>query len=309
MSSSVTDKGIPSQTLYVFNPEHDLCLANGDPNYVPPASALDFARRGVGNMRVIYGDDAEVIAADDFALWRSRHDDAALRKIVPWGWDARLKQTLLRQGADIRLLPSDLYIDRLRNLQHRSTVMPLQPLVWQARSAGDVAGLLSQYPRLVLKAPWSGSGRGLRWVDKALSSQDEAWIAKTVEAQHCVMVEVRYNVKENFAFEFYIEDDMVRLAGLSLFVTQSGVYRHNILLSDDEIRRRLNISPDAESALMHWIRMAIVPDYEGYLGIDLILTDEGEVVVSEVNLRHTMGIVAHQYLLRHPELEGREFKV
>ena len=298
---------MPPQTLYVFNPEHDLCLANGDPNYVPPASALDFARRGVGNMRVIYGNDAEVIAADDFALWRSSHDDSALRKIVPWGWDARLKQTLLRQGAAPWLLPSDLYIDRLRNLQHRSTVMPLQPFVWQVRCAGEVTELLSQHPRLVLKAPWSGSGRRLRWVDKELSAQDEAWIAKTVETQRCVMAEVRYNVKENFAFEFFIEDDMVRLVGLSLFVTQSGVYRHNILLPDDEIRRRLNISQDAESALMHWIRMAIVPDYEGYLGIDLMLTDEGEVVVSEVNLRHTMGLVAHQYLFSHPDKEFNSF--
>ena len=27
---------------YIFNPEHDLCLANGSPHYLPPASALKF---------------------------------------------------------------------------------------------------------------------------------------------------------------------------------------------------------------------------------------------------------------------------
>ena len=29
-----------SNQIYIFNPEHDLCIANGDENFVPPRSAV-----------------------------------------------------------------------------------------------------------------------------------------------------------------------------------------------------------------------------------------------------------------------------
>ena len=33
--------------IYIFNPEHDLCIANGDENFVPPRSAMGFAKDNV----------------------------------------------------------------------------------------------------------------------------------------------------------------------------------------------------------------------------------------------------------------------
>jgi hypothetical protein len=51
--------------LAIFNPEHDLCLANGDANYVPPASALRFARQEAHLMKALYGDDTIALAAED----------------------------------------------------------------------------------------------------------------------------------------------------------------------------------------------------------------------------------------------------
>ena len=30
---------------YIFNPEHDLCLASGEVDYIPPASAVEFAHQ------------------------------------------------------------------------------------------------------------------------------------------------------------------------------------------------------------------------------------------------------------------------
>ena len=34
--------------LCIFNPEHDLCLAKGRAHYVPPRSAVEFARHDAG---------------------------------------------------------------------------------------------------------------------------------------------------------------------------------------------------------------------------------------------------------------------
>ncbi|MCX4335139.1 MAG: hypothetical protein OSJ55_09715 [Bacteroidales bacterium] len=41
----------------IFNPENDLCLANGDVNFVPTASALKFGRYCPGITGLIAGED------------------------------------------------------------------------------------------------------------------------------------------------------------------------------------------------------------------------------------------------------------
>ena len=130
-------------TLCIFNPEHDLCLANGDRNFVPPQSALAFAREGTVTMRLLYGDDVPVIAADDYELWR--RSNAQPDAVVAWGWDMRLKQTLLRQGMSESLMPSDEAVAQIRRLQHRSFLAPLQPHASAATSVDQVAELLEFY--------------------------------------------------------------------------------------------------------------------------------------------------------------------
>ena len=295
-------------TLYIFNPEHDLCLANGDPNYVPPASALDFAEKACGVMRIIYGEDAAVTTAAGFGDWLRQHASDRLEKIVPWGWDARLKETLLRSGADSSLLPDDRHLEIIRKMQHRSTILPLQPHSHKVVGVEEVQELLVRYRCLVLKAPWSGSGRGLRWVTDALSTHDKSWIIRTVAMQGCVIAEQRQRVKDDFAIEFRVHDGEVSVAGLSLFVTQSGVYRHNILLSDDAIRKRVGLTLDMENKLKKWIGLNVAPCYNGCIGIDMLAVEEGGLLVSEMNLRHTMGLAAHCFLEKNPGREGEKWE-
>lgn len=284
-------------TLYIFNPEHDLCLANGDPNYMPPASALSYAHTGLSVMKILYGDDAEVIAADDFAQWYRNRTQSSIPtpdlKIIPWGWDLRLKRLLQKQGCPEGCLPSDEWLATLRQLQHRSTIVPLQPHATCASNIEEIERLLTEKHRIVMKAPWSGAGRGVRFVDGALSNHDRHWAEKVIVEQGCVIVERRLNVKEEYALEYSIAASELTFTGLSLFVTQSGVYRHNILLSDDEIRKRVKSPIQLEHEVSQWINNTIVGRYEGPLGVDMILDTDDKTYVSEMNLRHTMGMVAH----------------
>lgn len=293
----------PSDILCVFNPEHDLCLANGDRNFVPPSSAMEFARTGGDVMRILYGDSVDVIDSDNYSAWRKRQQGDP-QKIIAWGWDSRLKQTLLKQGVQDCLLPSDEQLSRIRELQHRKTILPLQPQAWCVYNSDEVRECLTECGRVVLKAPWSGSGRGLRWVDKTLSGQDEAWIAKTVASQRCVIVEKRQDIAFDFALEFNVSESEVEFVGLSLFKTQSGVYRGNILISDDEIRLRLELPDNIDNALRQWLQHYVAPYYNGPVGIDMFKNVDGEFFVCEMNLRHTMGQVAHRLLQICPELHG-----
>ena len=36
-----------SEQIYIFNPEHDLCIANGDENFVPPRFAVGLAKENI----------------------------------------------------------------------------------------------------------------------------------------------------------------------------------------------------------------------------------------------------------------------
>ena len=86
--------------MYIFNPEHDLCLANGDIHFVPPESALAFGR-----------DCASIVK-----FMQGLNDEAA---IVPWGWNSVLCDRLIKAGADKNVLPSEQQLKDIKdnNLQ------------------------------------------------------------------------------------------------------------------------------------------------------------------------------------------------
>ncbi len=301
--------------LCIFNPEHDLCLAKGRVHYVPPRSAVDFARRAASLMSILYP------AAHCTSIYDLPRQDSSPKlgevpegqrsvstSIIPWGWNLVLKQQLLDRGISPALLPSDEAIAAIRRLQHRATLLPLQP---DCRAISDPAQLstfnFQLSTSMVLKAPWSGAGRGLRWISSNPTPHDIAWAEKVIREQGCVIAQPRYTVADDFALLYRIEDNGLRFVGYSLFQTAKGVYRGNILLTDNDIRRRTGITPQLQESIEAWIEENLVGQYEGPLGIDLMRTVEGDIHVGELNLRHTMGHVAHAHLRLHPEAQGTLF--
>ena len=268
--------------LCIFNPEHDLCLAKGRAHYVPPRSAVDFARRDAHIMQVLY---PEAMCCSVYDL--SREQAMQATEVRVWGWDAVVKHELLKRGVDATLLPTDEVIGTIRELQHRTTVLPLQPDCHAVHSVGEMEALLTECEHWVMKAPWSGAGRGLRWVHGALTAIDRDWFLKTVEHQRCVIAEPRRDVEADLALEYN-----VRFLGYSYFRTGSGVYKENILMSDAEIERTFPVL-DARRRVEPWLEANVWPHYHGPLGIDLMVDVQGQVFVSEINFRHTMGMVAH----------------
>lgn len=271
-----------SMRLCVFNPEHDLCLAKGRWNYVPPRSAVDFARRDASLMSVLYPDAVCTSVYDDFL-------HSQLDEITAWGWDAVVKHELLKRGIPAALLPSDDEINTIRELQHRSTVLPLQPDCHEVHSIEDMESLLKKSEHWVMKAPWSGAGRGLRWVHGTLSSIDRDWFVKTVAAQRCVIAEPRRDVAADLALE-YMDGAFF---GYSYFKTGSGVYKENVPWKDEQIEAAFPVR-EARSRIEPWLAANVWPRYHGPLGVDLMLCADGSIHVAEINFRHTMGMVAHE---------------
>ena len=273
--------------LCIFNPEHDLCLAKGRAHYVPPRSAVEFARRDASRMSVLYP-EAECCSVYDLSC----NQALMATEVVTWGWNAVVRHELQKRGVDVALLPMDEEIDTIRELQHRSTVLPLQEDCHEVRSIEYMESLLKSCEHWVLKAPWSGAGRGLRWVHGSLTPIDRDWIVKTVANQRCVIAEPRRDVVADLALEYMSGCFM----GYSYFKTGSGVYKENVMWTDARIVETFHETAllQTKAHIEEWLAANVWPRYRGPLGVDLMVDARGQTFVSEINFRHTMGMVAHE---------------
>lgn len=279
--------------LLIFNPEHDLCLANGSADFVPPQSAVDYARSSSAVMQNLYPDGLCLSAYDELPA-------EGITEVVAWGWNATLKKRLMKVGFPESLLPTDEELSCWRALQHRQTILTLQPDARRIDTAAQVEELMaSPNRRWVLKAPWSGAGRGLHWIDGTLSPNDRAWLQKTVAQQGCVVAEPWRKVTMDFAVEYFVHHGKLEFIGYSLFSTAHGVYRENILLPDSDIRERIEgvssqkALAEKQNEVERFLVSEIVPHYHGPVGVDFVIDDKGRIHLCEMNLRHTMGMVAH----------------
>lgn len=268
-----------SGDLYIFNPEHDLCLANGDMNFIPPFSALRFARDCAGLTEWVDGSPGSC-------------EGGPVRRIIPWGWDTVLRRRLQRRGIPDSLLPSDECLSEIRRLSHRKVAVeagkyivgavgspeycPGRPVL-AISDPSEIAPAVDALGEVVLKAPWSGSGKGLRYTRRGeLSEADMGWCRRVIARQGCVMAERRERVVQDFAMLFSISES-VTFEGYSLFWNDGGAYRGNVLAGDGWIRSRLSRMIPAEVldrtlvAVTEWLTEHFVGHYRGYVGADMFV--------------------------------------
>lgn len=290
---------MPETIVCIFNPEHDLCLANGSIHYVPPESAIAFAIRDAAIMQALYP-NATCLSVYDKGL------EAALQYcevLHVWGWDAVVRHELLQHGVPTNLIPSAEEVATIRQLQHRATILPLQPDCCVINSDLEMNALLERNDRWVLKAPWSGAGHGLRWIDGRMTDLDNSWLKRQLAHQGCVIAEPFRHVAANVALEYHIgtsgdneQQRQLVFKGYSCFVTHRGVYKENYMWSDNEIADRF-AKTDLQAVrqqVERWLCNHIMERYLGPLGVDLMVCDDNSVHVGEINFRHTMGMVAHE---------------
>lgn len=176
---------------------------------------------------------------------------------------------------------------------------------------------------MVIKAPYSSSGRGLLWVSGALGETDREWLSGVLKKQGSVSVERALDRKQDFAMEFFSDGKgNVSYEGLSLFNTgKQGTYAGNFLGSQEEIEMRITeyIAPE----LLKEIRDSLVVTlqeigghlYRGYIGVDMMAyAAPGEDSCRlhpcvEINWRHTMGVVALSLSKRLAEGQTGLFRV
>jgi hypothetical protein len=312
--------------VLLFNPENDLALASNNPNYTPPASARQLAND-----------------LADFPKWWHIEEDI----ILPWGWSPLAIKQLQQLGVPMEQLPNATQIADYRTKASRQTAVLLlnrlrrewpEPfhsglLVGESKwceSEAEVLNTINDFGgNAILKAPWSGSGRGLHPVRSLrLNEKDQTWIQRTLRLQNGVEVEPIYNKVCDLAMEFWAENGHVRYEGLSFFeTTDGGVYAGNLVTSEAEKETLLTqyFSPtllhEVRSHLTRLLNDAELPTwYKGPLGIDMLVVNSLSLKLSpnnsyslhpllEINLRMTMGWVALQLQRELAEGETGIFKI
>jgi len=323
------------KALYLFNPEHDLALASGETNYMAPASArrmaselallpMWYAEEGsavlapsaynldyVKKIQELLGLSVDLITEPELAI----EPDLDIR---PWGWDVALRKRLSVLGVDEVLLPSMGQLNDLREYSHRSKAVALLPELqlneyfcgesYYLRTPEEWKRFVEGRKECLLKAPLSGSGKGLNWCKGIFTPFISGWCTRVAASQGGVIAEPIYNKVEDFAMEFYSDGaGELTFVGYSLFHTgKSGMYEGNCLLSNEAIRKKLaqyiplEALMDLENCLKYRLSALVGTVYKGYLGVDMMICrfPENEKPVFrihpcvEINLRMNMGVIA-----------------
>lgn len=230
--------------------------------------------------------------------------------IDPWGWDATLCAQLARNGVPATCLPDHQLLDHIRVLSNRrfaATVLPQlvgddEWLVGKSEYIEDLDTLrqrVGEWRHCVLKAPWSSSGRGIRYVQEAMDEPLIRWAGHILERQGGIMIEPYYNKVLDFGMEFESLADGVHYVGLSLFQTINGAYAGSIL-TQESVKREL-LSRYLPTEQLDEVRQRVIKvlspllkgRYEGAFGIDMMVCDSHRLhPCVEINLRRTMGHVA-----------------
>ena len=348
-------------TLHVFNPEHDIALAANLDNFTAPRAGRQL-HRDLGFLPMLWAEAGDGVLVDDveeadasFSQLAAAANECLGTPIVrkgtwlgsgaelgvvgavsPWGWDSALRFRLRQMGVGESGLPDDSRLCHIRSLSHRRTASRLLALVRddcpagttgvtpvECFSVGEVESAVADFRGGVIKAPWSSSGRGVRFVTVAGGGTPSwqagdalcGWLRNVICRQGSVMVERTCDKVCDFGMEFEARaDGSVAYCGLSLFQTVNGAYTGNILATEQTKRRlmaryvSLEILDRVSESICRRLAVVLQGHYCGPLGVDMMVCrkdgahgpeervdEEGCFLVHpcvEINLRRTMGHVA-----------------
>lgn len=224
--------------IYLFNPENDMALANFTPYYKAPTEIIQMSK-DLSVLPAWYAPQGSMIKLDSLSQadllkeqcpfpelipqveWSDSWDNVPYR---PWGWNPSLLHALQMAGISSQYLLSNEQMEKLRFLSGRQRCVEvlesfssMNHLCGQAticNSITQVKELVSSIGECILKAPWSGSGRGLVRISPTnWTPSVEGWLARTLRVQKEIMVEPLYNKEKDFAMEFYAEGGNIHFVG------------------------------------------------------------------------------------------------
>lgn len=326
--------------IYLFNPDYDMAMANFTPYYKAPAEIIRmaadlsvlpvwFADEGCG-VKVDFLKQVELFRRQLTEVCREEEGRKMLTRVLsavnwtdewqsaryrPWGWTPCLIHRLRQEGVKESLLPSKEKMQQLRYLSSRQRCLVILPAFsgWNGicgemkacSHLSEVELFIQERRQVILKAPWSGSGRGLWKVSaESWNAQLAGWASRIIKVQGVLMAEPIYDKVADFAMEFFSDErGEVHFVGYSYFDTDvHGNYKANRLWSNEAIETVLarsvsfNLLHRLKEHLEEVLKKVLDGNYQGYLGVDMMVCrmEDGFRIhpCVEVNLRMNMGVLS-----------------
>lgn len=253
--------------------------------------------------------------------------------LYPWGWSPATHKLLspLKSGCCSEFLDSpvaewheihrELYSRKsaLTILQHivkehnSDVLLSYSDLPEICTSHEQIIALQQKWGKVVVKAPWSSSGRGLQILrPNEYNQTNKQVISGYLKQQGFVVVEPWHNKVLDLSFQFYsFGNGIIEYRGLTSFSTDHlGRYVGNYIQefpSDltPELKEFLKENlPNVKRALLQKLTSSnYSTDYYGWLGVDALIfeSSDGKLKIHpclEINCRLTMGAIA-LYLRTH----------
>ncbi len=249
-------------------------------------------------------------------------------RLLPWGWSPAAHKLLspLKNSCSAEFKDSPVFNWHVRQKHFYSRKFSLEILTSLLAKFPDERFISKEYlPKIVtgkpgfkkqieewekimVKAPWSSSGRGLQPVTKT-PVHEKVWekLLGIISEQGFAIVEPFLNKVFDLAFQFQLEKGRVTFLGTSHFLTnKKGQYVGNSLnglpskVENDVAEFIKLVRGKIIKPLIKIIESSeLAKNYEGFFGVDtLIFRDRNNVLkinpCLEINVKQTMGLLSLQ---------------
>jgi hypothetical protein len=268
----------------------------------------------------------------------------SLGTLKPWGWSPAMhhKLNLLRDRSSANFLESTVSIwkPEHRHFYSRHTsvncalmasellkaskseLLEIPAIPIKITSVQQIDKLLYHFNnRLVLKAPWSSSGRGVTFITPHTNYRiNKQWIEGIIKHQGLLLAEPYLEKQLDISFHFFVmPNGSIQVLGHTFFSTDEkgkfkGCYTAEYPGQLIESKQLLLIKEAIAQAIdvLHETLKQLNPGqyYTGPIGIDgmFFINNEGKLRLHpaiEVNIRHSMGYLNLQIRkLVHPDSNG-----
>lgn len=269
----------------------------------------------------------------NFIEWQKALSDSTFQhkkweRILPWGWSpaAHKRMQPFKNNSSVEFKASPIFewkpqygnfyskkfgLNILRSLLKKFPKDVYIDFEYTAKivmQKTEFELLLKKWGRLMVKAPWSSSGRGLQPVTKT-PVHEKVWekLLGIINEQGYAIVEPYLNKVLDIAFQFEILHGKVRFLGISNFTTDSkGQYLGNHLNglppgvpTDVKLFVENHTSDIIESLILVIGKSSLIKNYEGNFGVDALIYRNNNDILKinpclEINLRQNMGLLALQ---------------
>jgi len=341
--------------LHLFNPTSDTALASGDINYRANAILQQF-ESDLAYLPAFFSILDDVILAEQaeppshidlFSKLGFPTPNTITKKAFiaqtkayefsPWGWAPNLQQIWKSDSiADQLNIPNayriiwsnetKLFYSRLTALKVLESILDRTALdcfigAHQIPKAltnlQQVEMELLRLGRMVLKEPWSSSGRGLLMLHQAtLIPHQTLRIEQILAKQGFIMAEHFFDKRLDFSMHFESDHQKIWFKGLSFFETKpNGQYQAQYLngqkmVQSDALEYLLKYQNMIVQELVQAMeQQGIQSHYSGVFGVDMMVIKEEHTFkinpMVEINFRKSMGTVALAIEKKiHPEAKG-----